>query len=108
MTQNSSFCLKENMGREAKEAARRQRLQELEEQKRHSWAGGEEVGGHTHTQPNTETQTHTNCFTSNELPLCDSVAGGRSIQVALQQRGGHVSCHVETRRDRAAGGASDH
>lgn len=37
------------MEREAKEAARRRRIQELEEQKRHSWAGGEEVGGHTHT-----------------------------------------------------------
>lgn len=34
------------MEREAKEAARRRRIQELEEQKRHSWAGGEEVGGH--------------------------------------------------------------
>ncbi|GAA6234570.1 FH2 domain-containing protein 1-like [Lates japonicus] len=46
-----TFCsrftnaVKENMEREAKEAARRRRLQELEEQKRHSWAGGEEVGG---------------------------------------------------------------
>ncbi|XP_040887510.1 FH2 domain-containing protein 1-like isoform X2 [Toxotes jaculatrix] len=46
-----TFCsrftdaVKENMEREAKEAARRRRLQELEEQKRHSWAGGEEVSG---------------------------------------------------------------
>ncbi|XP_041635437.1 FH2 domain-containing protein 1-like isoform X2 [Cheilinus undulatus] len=46
-----TFCsrftdaVKENMEREAKEAARRRRIQELEEQKRHSWAGGEEVGG---------------------------------------------------------------
>ncbi|KAM4536374.1 uncharacterized protein PAE49_021008 isoform 1-T2 [Odontesthes bonariensis] len=45
-----SFCtrfsqaVKENTEREVKEAARRQRLQE-EEQKRHSWAGGEKVGG---------------------------------------------------------------
>ncbi|XP_029931800.1 FH2 domain-containing protein 1-like [Myripristis murdjan] len=45
------FCLrfntavKENVEREAKEAARRRRLRELEEQKRHSWAGGEEMGG---------------------------------------------------------------
>ncbi|XP_072232050.1 uncharacterized protein [Leuresthes tenuis] len=45
-----SFCtrfsqaVKENREREVKEAARRQRLQE-EEQKRHSWAGGEEVDG---------------------------------------------------------------
>ncbi|XP_071394927.1 FH2 domain-containing protein 1-like [Centroberyx affinis] len=45
------FCIKfntavkENMEREVKEAARRRRLRELEEQKRHSWAGGEEVGG---------------------------------------------------------------
>lgn len=31
--------------------ARCRRLQEVEEQKRHSWAGGgEEVGGHEHTQ----------------------------------------------------------
>ncbi|KAK2863285.1 hypothetical protein Q5P01_002818 [Channa striata] len=46
-----TFCsrftkaVKENIEREAKEAALRRRLQELEEQKRHSWAGGEEVGG---------------------------------------------------------------
>lgn len=39
--------LKENLEREvkeAKEAAHRRRLQELEEHKRHSWAGGEQVG----------------------------------------------------------------
>ncbi|XP_073331640.1 uncharacterized protein [Pagrus major] len=47
----NTFCcrftaaVKENMEREAKEAARRRRIQELEEQKRHSWAGGEEVAG---------------------------------------------------------------
>ncbi|TKS93269.1 FH2 domain-containing protein 1 [Collichthys lucidus] len=46
-----TFCsrftsaVKENLEREAKEGNRRRRLQELEEQKRHSWAGGEEVGG---------------------------------------------------------------
>ncbi|XP_070710477.1 FH2 domain-containing protein 1-like [Pempheris klunzingeri] len=38
-------AVRENLEREAKEAARRRRIQELEEQKRHSWAGGEEVGG---------------------------------------------------------------
>ena len=42
-----SLSLKENMEREAKEMARRRRLQELEEQKRHSWSGGEEVRRHT-------------------------------------------------------------
>ncbi|XP_031696230.1 FH2 domain-containing protein 1-like [Anarrhichthys ocellatus] len=47
----NSFCsrftgaVKENIEREAKEAARRRRLQDLEEQKRHSWAGSEEVDG---------------------------------------------------------------
>ncbi|XP_036967270.1 FH2 domain-containing protein 1-like [Acanthopagrus latus] len=47
----NTFCCrftaaaKENLEREAKEAARRRRIQELEEQKRHSWAGGEEVAG---------------------------------------------------------------
>uniref|UniRef100_A0AAZ1XYY7 FH2 domain-containing protein n=1 Tax=Oreochromis aureus TaxID=47969 RepID=A0AAZ1XYY7_OREAU len=46
-----TFCsrftnaVKENMEREVKEAARRQRIQELEEKKRHSWAGGEKVDG---------------------------------------------------------------
>ncbi|KAK2899653.1 FH2 domain-containing protein 1-like [Channa argus] len=46
-----TFCsrftkaVQENIERETKEAALRRRLQELEEQKRHSWAGGEEVGG---------------------------------------------------------------
>ncbi|XP_026200233.1 FH2 domain-containing protein 1-like [Anabas testudineus] len=46
-----TFCsrftaaVKENIERESKEAARRRRLQQLEEQKRHSWAGGEEVAG---------------------------------------------------------------
>ncbi|KAG5260837.1 hypothetical protein AALO_G00297150 [Alosa alosa] len=44
------FCLKfkkavkDNSERELKESARQRRLKELEE-KRHSWAGGEEVGG---------------------------------------------------------------
>lgn len=41
---NFFLFLKENTEREAKEAARRQRIQELEEKKRHSWAGGEKVG----------------------------------------------------------------
>lgn len=52
MTENSlsSLSLKENMEREAKEAARHRRIQKLEEQKRHSWAGGEEVGGLTYNQ----------------------------------------------------------
>uniref|UniRef100_A0A3P9MNN6 FH2 domain-containing protein n=1 Tax=Oryzias latipes TaxID=8090 RepID=A0A3P9MNN6_ORYLA len=46
-----TFCLrftnaaKENMEREAKEAARRQHTQEVEELKRHSWAGGEQARG---------------------------------------------------------------
>nr|XP_020442336.1 LOW QUALITY PROTEIN: FH2 domain-containing protein 1-like [Monopterus albus] len=46
-----TFCskftnaVKENMEREAKEAARCRRVQEMEEKKRHSWAGGEKVGG---------------------------------------------------------------
>ncbi|XP_061769337.1 FH2 domain-containing protein 1-like [Nerophis ophidion] len=46
-----SFCckftdaVKDNKEREAKEAARRSRLQVSEELKRHSWAGGEEVVG---------------------------------------------------------------
>ncbi|XP_008287003.1 FH2 domain-containing protein 1-like [Stegastes partitus] len=46
-----TFCcrftkaVQDNVEREAKEAARRRRIQEMEEQKRHSWAGGEEVGG---------------------------------------------------------------
>lgn len=35
--------LQENKEREAKEAAQWRRIQELEEQKRHSWAGGEKV-----------------------------------------------------------------
>ncbi|XP_077598254.1 FH2 domain-containing protein 1-like [Stigmatopora nigra] len=40
-----SRAVKENREEEAKERARRRRLQALEEQKRHSWAGGEEVTG---------------------------------------------------------------
>ncbi|XP_078100399.1 uncharacterized protein LOC144513255 [Sander vitreus] len=42
-----THAVKENMEREVKEAARRRRIQELEEQKRHSWAAAvsEEVGG---------------------------------------------------------------
>lgn len=46
------LTLKENKDRESKEAARRRRIQELDEQKRHSWAGGEEVGGPTHKPEN--------------------------------------------------------
>ncbi len=61
MTLTHSCCLsvflKENLERETKEAARRRRLQELEEQKRHSWAGGEEAGGHTYNQTLTLTLT---------------------------------------------------
>lgn len=47
----NSFCIKftsavkDNAERERKEVARQRRLQELEEQKRHSWAGGEQVLG---------------------------------------------------------------
>ncbi|KAK7909972.1 hypothetical protein WMY93_014656 [Mugilogobius chulae] len=47
----TSFCqkftaaVKDNAERERKEVARRRRLQELEEQKRHSWAAGEQFGG---------------------------------------------------------------
>lgn len=57
----NTFCcrftaaVKENMERAAKEAARRRRIQELEEQKRHSWAGGEEVGGAFGLRCNSET-----------------------------------------------------
>nr|XP_061810936.1 FH2 domain-containing protein 1-like [Nerophis lumbriciformis] len=40
-----SRAVKENKEQEAREQARRRRLQALEEQKRHSWAGGEEVTG---------------------------------------------------------------
>ncbi|KAF6725697.1 FH2 domain-containing protein 1 [Oryzias melastigma] len=46
-----TFCLrftnavKENGEREAKEAARRQHTQEVDELKRHSWAGGEQARG---------------------------------------------------------------
>ncbi|XP_044040415.1 LOW QUALITY PROTEIN: FH2 domain-containing protein 1-like [Siniperca chuatsi] len=56
-----TFCsrftdaVKENMEREAREAARCRRLQELEEQKRHSWAGGEEVGGAFRSRCSSET-----------------------------------------------------
>ncbi|XP_022616854.1 FH2 domain-containing protein 1-like, partial [Seriola dumerili] len=50
-----SHAVKENVEREAKEAARRRRLQELEEQKRHSWAGGEEVSGSFRLRCSSET-----------------------------------------------------
>lgn len=43
-----SASLKENEEREVKEvkeAAHRRQIQDLEEHKRHSWAGGEQVGG---------------------------------------------------------------
>ncbi|KAG7257148.1 hypothetical protein CRUP_008693, partial [Coryphaenoides rupestris] len=40
-----STAVQENLERQAKEAAHRRRLREVEEQKRHSWSGGEEVGG---------------------------------------------------------------
>ncbi|XP_061620502.1 FH2 domain-containing protein 1-like isoform X2 [Phyllopteryx taeniolatus] len=46
-----SHAVKENKDREA----RRNRLQVLEEQKRHSWAGGEEVGGAVGFQCRSET-----------------------------------------------------
>ncbi|XP_028330853.1 FH2 domain-containing protein 1-like isoform X2 [Gouania willdenowi] len=45
-----TFCsrftnaVKENRERDAKEVAHRQRVQDQEEQKRHSWAGGEKLG----------------------------------------------------------------
>lgn len=52
------------MEREAKEAARRRRIQKLEEQKRHSWAGGEEVGERTYNQT---LKIHTNFLTNTLL-----------------------------------------
>ncbi|XP_053716992.1 FH2 domain-containing protein 1-like [Synchiropus splendidus] len=48
-------AVKENQLREAKESARRRRLQELEEQKRHSWSGAEEVNRTFGTRCNSDT-----------------------------------------------------
>lgn len=63
------------MERDAKEVARRRRIQHLEEQKRHSWAGGEKVGGAKLTK-------HLDSHTIVDAPLS---AGGRSFWMALQQ-----------------------
>ncbi|XP_059211471.1 FH2 domain-containing protein 1-like [Centropristis striata] len=54
-----THAVKENTEREAKEASRRRRIQELEEQKRHSWAGGEEVGGAFGLRYSSETDVST-------------------------------------------------
>lgn len=88
-------CLKENEERQVKEAAHRRRIQELEEHKRHSWAGGEQVGGHP------SDWTGTGGLTVTLFP------GGRSFRVALQQRMGRVGSSVQTRQSCPAGGAPD-
>lgn len=62
-----SASLKENEEREVKEAAHRRRIQELEEHKRHSWAGGEQVGGQQSDQ------------TENWGMTVALLAGGRSL-----------------------------
>lgn len=65
-----SASLKENEEREVKEvkeAAHRRRIQELEEHKRHSWAGGEQVGGQQSDQ------------TKNWGMTVALLAGGRSL-----------------------------
>lgn len=82
-----SLFLQENKEREAKEAAQWRRIQELEEQKRHSWAGGEKVG--------------TSTMDDSNLPLPRLtrqmwLTGGRHVRPALQQRSRHVFCRVAT------------
>lgn len=68
------------------EAARRRRIQQLEEQKRHSWAGCEEVkGSRYHTLANSATN-----FSTNKSLIV--LTGGSSVKGASQQRCGHVSC----------------
>ncbi|XP_039996617.1 LOW QUALITY PROTEIN: FH2 domain-containing protein 1-like [Xiphias gladius] len=79
-----TFCsrftdaVKENMEREAKEAARRQRLQELEEQKRHSWAGGEEVGGGFRLRCSSETDMSTAMSRHDEAGLLTELLTSKS------------------------------
>lgn len=58
------------------EAARRRRLQELEEQKRHSWSGGEQVGRQSNQTKNTPLRN--DCHVT-------LLAGGRSFWIAVQQ-----------------------
>ncbi|KAM9827517.1 uncharacterized protein ACB057_017904 [Neosynchiropus ocellatus] len=61
-----SFCcrftdaVKENHLREAKELARRRRLQELDDQKRHSWSGAEELNRVFGTRCNSDTDMTAN------------------------------------------------
>lgn len=69
--------LQENREREAKEVAQCRRIQELEEQKRHSWAGGEKVGGYT----SNSNQEHTMSRLTTPMPLI----GWRNVWPTLQQ-----------------------
>ncbi|XP_061566382.1 FH2 domain-containing protein 1-like [Cololabis saira] len=70
-----SFCskfrdaVKENMKREAKVAARRRQIQDQEEQKRHSWAGGEQVGGAYGTRRRSEADVSSAMLQDSETGL---------------------------------------
>ncbi|KAM9717523.1 uncharacterized protein ACNS7B_021176 [Menidia menidia] len=90
-----SFCsrfsqaVKENAEREAKEAARRRRLQE-EEQKRHSWAGGEKVGGASTQRFGSETDMLALAWRREEAGLLVEL---QSLKPRPQQRTRHSPSH---------------
>uniref|UniRef100_A0A8C6TIY5 FH2 domain-containing protein n=1 Tax=Neogobius melanostomus TaxID=47308 RepID=A0A8C6TIY5_9GOBI len=71
----NSFCLKftaaakDNAECERKEAARRRRLQELDEQKRHSWAAGEQFGGAFGFRSSSELDVHSAHSRNDEAAL---------------------------------------
>uniref|UniRef100_A0A8C9ZQA0 FH2 domain-containing protein n=1 Tax=Sander lucioperca TaxID=283035 RepID=A0A8C9ZQA0_SANLU len=72
-----THAVKENMEREVKETARRRRIQELEEQKRHS-AGSEEVGGAFGLRHSSETNMSSAASRHNDAALLAELLSPKS------------------------------
>ncbi|XP_077401336.1 FH2 domain-containing protein 1-like isoform X2 [Vanacampus margaritifer] len=92
-----SHAVKENKEREAKERARRRRLQALEERKRHSWAGGEEVGGAVGWYRSSETDLLAAVFCQDEASVLLELLSPKSSGWRASRRGTGRSRHSPPR-----------
>lgn len=90
----TSFCLKftaavkDNAERQRKETARRRRLQELEEQKRHSWAAGEQFGGAFGLRSSSELDMHLALSRKEDAGLLMELLMPKSNRSPLLRRSG--------------------
>lgn len=111
----NSFCLKftaavkDNTERERKEAARRRRLQELEEQKRHSWAAGEQFGSAFGLRSSSELDMHSALSRSDEAGLLMELLMPKSHPRSplLRRSGSFRRTRNSTESDIKASGSKD-